>query len=216
MGNEKNFYYTREECERHNYNKRNTNPRYKNFNQTHFTAGDPEQFLRLTRDDRVNCITHSHPSEPKFWNQPTQFWDGFHNINSETYKNSFNYIFYKFKKGVFIRIRNNHLETFLPFSNAAFTNEWSGRIEIDKQFKTLDNLLRYTQEKEGRRFNPKRVNRNMNMWYANNCLVRYEFPITEGDSGTVQMKDMFDTLCKTRKVPDMEFFVNRRDFPIIT
>lgn len=216
MGNEKNFYYTREECERHNYNKRNTNPRYKNFNQTHFTAGDPEQFLRLTRDDRVNCITHSHPFEPKFWNQPTQFWDGFHNINSETYKNSFNYIFYKFKKGVFIRIRNNHLETFLPFSNAAFTNEWSGRIEIDKQFKTLDNLLRYTQEKEGRRFNPKRVNRNMNMWYANNCLVRYEFPITEGDSGTVQMKDMFNTLCKTRKVPDMEFFVNRRDFPIIT
>jgi len=216
MGNEKNFYYKRNECEHHNYNKHNTNPRYKNFNQTHFTAGDPEQFSRLTRDDRVNCLNTVDIPESKFWTKPISFWNGYHNINSETYKNTFNYIFYKFKKGVFIRIRNNRLETFLPFSNAAFTNEWSNRVKIDKQFKTIDNLLRYTQEKEGRRFNPKRVNRNMSMWYANNCLVRYEFPITEGDSGTVQIKDMFDTLCKTRKVQDMEFFVNRRDFPIIT
>jgi len=29
------------------------------------------------------------------------------------------------------------------------------------------------------------------------------------------MKDMFETLCKTKKVPDLEFFINRRDFPII-
>ena len=55
----------------------------------------------------------------------------------------------------------------------------------------------------------------MNKWYSNNCLVRFEYPPSEGDSGVSQMKDMFSSLCNTRKIPDIEFFVNRRDFCFI-
>ena len=39
------FYITKELCIELSKKKIQTNPRYKNFNQTHFTAGDEEQFI---------------------------------------------------------------------------------------------------------------------------------------------------------------------------
>ena len=45
--------------------------------------------------------------------------------------------------------------------------------------------------------------------------MRSEYPIAEGDTNTPNMSDMIKTLCEKRKVPDMEFFINRRDFPLI-
>ena len=38
----------------------------------------------------------------------------------------------------------------------------------------------------------------------------------EGDTNVGTVKNMLETLCATRKVPDIEFFMNRRDFPILT
>ena len=38
------YYLSKDECEKHKYNRVNTNRRYKHFNQTHFTCGDEEQF----------------------------------------------------------------------------------------------------------------------------------------------------------------------------
>jgi hypothetical protein len=39
------FYITKELCIESSKKKIQTNPRYKNFNQTHFTVGDEEQFI---------------------------------------------------------------------------------------------------------------------------------------------------------------------------
>ena len=69
---------------------------------------------------------------------------------------------------------------------------------------------------EGRRYNPYYVSQNTDEWYANNCLVRYESPLGEGDSNVGNVKNMLEELCKRREVPDIEFFINRRDFPILT
>ena len=38
------FYSSIEECVEFKYKKVQTNPRYKHFKQTHFTAGDEQQF----------------------------------------------------------------------------------------------------------------------------------------------------------------------------
>ena len=42
------YYNSIEDCNMFvkNYNKEPTNPRYKNFRQVHFTAGDEEQFQK--------------------------------------------------------------------------------------------------------------------------------------------------------------------------
>ena len=60
------------------------------------------------------------------------------------------------------------------------------------------------------------VNQNIDEWYANNCLVRSEYPLQEGDSNVGNVRNMLEELCDKRTVPDIEFFINRRDFPILT
>ena len=64
--------------------------------------------------------------------------------------------------------------------------------------------------------NDKKINNFPSSWYGNNCLIRYEFPVGEGESSVPNTSDMLSELCKHRKLPDMEFFINRRDFPILT
>ena len=79
----------------------------------------------------------------------------------------------------------------------------------------MDNFFEYVSELWGYRYNKKRVNQFRENWYSNNGLIRYEFPIAEGDSGVCQIHHMLKTLCEKRKIPDMEFFINRRDFPLL-
>ena len=172
----------------------NTNPRYRNFCQAHFTAGDEEQF-------RLHC--NSTPFLPK--NIPSHAQTVWNFSLSELYKqpttntmmNTFRYLFYKFKKGIFIQIRNQKLAVFLPFSNAHYVNEWSHLITPTADLRASSTVL------------------PQHMWYANNYLIRYENPVNEGDMGHAQLKNMLEELCAIYEVPDTEFFINRRDFPLL-
>lgn len=190
----------------------NTNPRYKFFCQTHFTAGDSEQFE--SNRDMTNGIlsTQNISLKDNVAELPDFSWEKYENIGPLSVENTFNYMFHKFKKGIFLKIKNGELKVFLPFSKKNFTNEWKKYIQVDGD---LNTFIQSIQTGEGRKFNPKGVNKFIDSWYANNCLLRWEFPISEGDTNVPNVSDMFKTLCKERNVPDMELFVNRRDFPII-
>ena len=153
-------------------NKPVTNERYSNFTQTHFTAGDFAQF-----EEHRNPITLKE-RVPNTETLP--------NLTAETVVQTFSYMFDKFKKGIFVQIRDNHLNVFLPFSNANYINEWHSRVQgIDSR-----------------------------AWVANNYLFRSEVPYIENDIGVPCLKHMLETLCKTHTVPDLEFFINKRDFPL--
>ena len=89
-------YYEPDECINHAKYKPQPdqeNNRYKNFNQTIYTAGDVDQFM----------------SKLKYTNQDII--------------NTFNYIYHKFKKGIFVHIKNNKLLSFIPFSKCNYVNE---------------------------------------------------------------------------------------------
>ena len=195
-----------------------TNPRYKNFCQKFFTAGDEEQFQK-SRDwsnNRSDENTVSQSVGECQTKMSFDIWNGHSNLTGDVITDTFHYIFHKFKKGIYIRIKDNKVITFLPFSKAKFTNEWGHRIKVDSsKYKSIIDFLKYVNTLEGRTFNERKVNKFQDEWYANNCLLRYEFPISEGDTGTEHMKSMFEDLCKNRKVPDLEFFINRRDFPLL-
>lgn len=208
------YYRTPTECKASSRNRINTNPRYRSFTQTHFTAGDTQQF----EDGRNYDNDFVNKTRPKgLLKLDIQLPKLYHQLNATTVKNTFNYIFHKMKKGIFVRILDNKLITFLPFSKNAFVNEWSKNLSKDGRVtKDMMNLLGDISGRSGYRFNPKSVNGNIDGWYANNCLVRFEYPLNEGDSGACQVHDMLVELCKNRQVPDIEFFVNRRDFPILT
>lgn len=168
-----------------------TNPRYKSFTQTHFTAGDKEQFdfqykrLELRRTKEVPL-------------HPVIVWPKF-NLTPESVQNTFQYVFFKFKKGIFLQIRNGQLVSFVPFSNTFFVNEWHTRVQIPPELGHSKKILPIPQ------------------WYTNNGLFRYESPCNETDTGVCQMKNMFETLCATytHRVPDIDLYINRRDFPLL-
>lgn len=146
------------------------------------------------------------------------------NVNSKLYKGmtsyevitTFRYMFDKFKKGIYVRIKDGELCKFLPFSKANFTNEWGHLMKHDEsKFKSMNEFLIYCSSLSGYKVQDKNINSNREKWYANNFLIRNEYPIRESNTGLESLKDMFVQLCKSRKIPDIEFFINRRDFPVL-
>lgn len=205
------YYESIEECDQHKFIVVNTNPRYKFFQQTHFTAGDEEQFDKYRNKSDEKELTQIHTETFELPSLDPLFSKG----NGMSVTNTFNYIFNKFKKGIFVQIRNGEVSVFLPFSKHNFINEWSHLIELNPKYESWESFFRYIYTREGRDFKPQRVNKFIDRWYANNALIRYEFPIHENDSGVAVVSDMFKELCKHCEVPDMEFFVNKRDFPLL-
>lgn len=220
--NSTDFYTSSHACDIASRSRRvQTNPRYRNFQQNHFTAGDEEQFQQYR--DATNgdiCMKEIDISTNLFVDQPFDVWDKYTDIPATAVVDTFRYIFNKFKKGIFVKIKDGKVVVFLPFSKSKFINEWSSEILIDPKFKSLDAFLQSITGK-GYRYNNKTVNHDMSEWYANNCIVRYDVAYgtqlpNEGDTNVGTVKHMLEELCANREIPDIEFFMNRRDFPILT
>lgn len=165
----------------------NTNQRYSHFKQIHFTAGDEDQFIHHTKQVK-SCIK-------TFLECPVPLVSPKLLITGATTMDTFRYMFYKFKKGVLVQVRNGRLATFLPFSNVHYRNEWWRSVNTSANFPP--NSLPVEE------------------WYSNNGLMRHESPCNETDTGMCHLKHMFETLCKQRSVPDVDVFVNKRDFPLL-
>jgi hypothetical protein len=194
------YYLTQEECNRHKFNMKQSNSRYPNYTQTHFTAGDEEQFEKFRNKTILKPFISGH----------NNIWHKYCNLTPQSVSNTFKYIFHKFKKGIFIQIKDNKLSVMLPFSKRNYINEWSHLITYDK------NIFKRVCDLDGRVFKEKKINTFKENWYGNNALVRYEYPIRENDSGVAVINDMFLELCNTfPDIPDIEFFVNKRDYAIM-
>ncbi len=193
-----------------------TNPRYKMFTQTFFTAGDEEQFEECVAAGRRAVVPkRASILRPTRQLASTEMWDGFKNPSAATYRNTFRYIFHKLKKGIYVSIRNNAVAAFVPFSKSNFVNEWSDRIAEPREG-LVKFMARVSRDSGyGDRFRAQDVNREKNKWFANNYLLRTEFPVNETDTNVGAVRDMLEELCATREVPDVEFFFNKRDFPLI-
>lgn len=214
--------FNTDECQSHpdyvmeetQHTKVNTNQRYRFFRQRHFTAGDYEQFLQFW--DRTN------PTAP-----PPEAYHVLHSIHPncklpmyshlhvEDVFYTFCYIFNKFKKGVFLKIVDGAGKVFLPFSKVDYKNEWHSRIRIHPRYINVVGLMTAISKMEKRELSPSRVHKDVRSWYGNNGLVRLEYPISEGDNGVNMIRDMFVCLIRERKLPSVEVFVNKRDFPLL-
>lgn len=157
--NKPDYYSTPKECVENLKIRRNSNPKYPNYEQVHFTAGDIEQFSKY-RDasNGILCIPDINISNPVPLPESV-FWEKYKDIPASSIEDTFSYIFYTFRKGIFIKIKNGKVKVFLPFTK----NE--GKREFDTTYPAISNMLK--------------------------------------------------TLSDTRKLPDMEFFVNPSDIPIL-
>ena len=208
------YFYTRPETA---LVKQNTNPLYKFFRQTHFTAGDYKQFLEAW--DSTPSPPLGEPPCDISHAKELNLWEKYEGSCLLDVFNTFMYLSEKFKKGIFVRTvtQSTTLKVFLPFSKVSFSNEWFSYLQINKKrFASVQDMMRYVAEQEDKTFVESRVHKDMKSWYGNNGLVRLEFPIAEGDSGCSMLRDMLETLTRERKVPNATFFVNKRDFPLLT
>ena len=134
------FYNNIQDCKKDKYSKKQTNERYKMFKQKIFTAGDKEQFLKYLLlmdgyDKNINIDSNVFRYMNNTFNTSL-----YKDINSDCLFTTFDYIFNKFKKGIYIKIQNNNLVVFLPFSKANFINEWYDKIKVcnNASFKFID------------------------------------------------------------------------------
>lgn len=204
-----NYFNTLEEC---SYNEKNrfqsTNLKYPTFNYTHYTVGDEDQFNEF-------CFINDYRLKNDYRKYKKKVF--IENVDNDLYKeasissmyNTFNYMFYHLKKGIYVKIREGKLRVFLPFINSNYINNWHSFI--DENFDLFNFLL---NNNDGYPVNKKKLF-NRERWYANNCLIRYEKPFFENDTGYQVWFHFLIELCKYRKVPDIDFFINKRDFPVL-
>ena len=97
--------------------KQTTNPRYPNFRQNIFHAGDEEQFeqYRDSTNGKV-CKADIPLTNNMFASHTCYVWHKHRKIQADAVINTFRYIFHKFNKGIFVKIVDNKLSVFLPFS----------------------------------------------------------------------------------------------------
>lgn len=117
------FYPSKLECEKSKQFIEQTNPRYKRFCQTHFTAGDEEQFETYRDATTSRVAIHNISTSGNVFNDLSfDVWEKYKGIGADAVTNTFRYMFHKFKKGIFVKIVDNKVRVFLPFSKAHYVN----------------------------------------------------------------------------------------------
>ncbi|NP_078770.1 hypothetical protein LCDV1gp110 [Lymphocystis disease virus 1] len=186
------------------------NDRFPYFDVPIYMAGSYDQFLAQLVVDPIRPVQN--------FDQTVEFekWSKYKNLSAKSVENTFKYIFYKFKKGIFVQIRNNNVVTFLPFSNENYVNELSFKIKVDtKKYKNILELINKIQVLKN--YKPILKLKPINKWTMNDPLVRYDTPkkIVLGHH-VLTIKHMLEKLCEQETdVPDVDFFINNRDFPLL-
>jgi hypothetical protein len=122
--------------------------------------------------------------------------------NSKSFQNTLLYLFYKMGSGIFVKIINNKIKMFYPFYNLDYINNF------DLKFKNAESFKEFLINKRADDYEM-----NISKWQANGCLLHPWKQNNINDGRWAEYFDMFDTLCKNKKINDIEFFINYKDFP---
>ena len=206
-----------------------TNPKFSNFNQLFFHAGDMidiERYGYIYIRTLYNKLETIDLKNNIFKNHSIEIWDKF-KTDFNSIKNTMEYMFHKMKKGILIGIKNNRLVIFLPFSKHNYKNDFYTELYFDENDKKvleeyektknqkllfkLNNTVKYYLTKYHLPNKNKEFDRRK--WIANDCFFKYEK--YEGDQNEALFEDFFTELCINRKLPDCIFFINVRDHPML-
>lgn len=135
-------------------------------------------------------------------------------LSAASTANSLKYAFHQMRCGILVQIRNNQVYTFAPFVNDTYRNSWGNTLRTD--FKTYEDYVKAKLK----HYRPENTLKDMNQWWANGNIICNEHDsshdkITQwwGDNMLMPFKHMLETVCRERKVPDVDFFFNKRDHP---
>ena len=142
----------------------------------------------------------------------------YQNLNRESIINTFNYMFYNIRLGIFVQIKDNEILHFIPFNNPNYTNNWDSDVI---KFKNNSSISDYYKEKSKKYpgnidSNIRNIEKNTYKWSANNCVIGNWNKDSVGTGAWLELYEMIDSACKSNRVNDCIFFINRRDHPVLT
>ena len=133
-------------------------------------------------------------------------------VNPDAVLNTLRYLFFHTRCGIFVSIRDGHVVAFVPFANAAYKNHYGHRIQL------TDDALAVTAyaavKAKSLRKPVERVMEDVNRWWLNGGIMCNVMPRNVwGDEYVASIRDMLDETCIRHTIPDVDFFVNKRDYP---
>lgn len=142
----------------------------------------------------------------------------YQNLNRESIINTFNYMFYNIRLGIFVQIKENEILHFIPFNNPNYTNNWDSDVI---KFKNNSSISDYYKEKSKKYpgnidSNIRNIEKNTYKWSANNCVIGNWNKDSVGTGAWLELYEMIDSACKSNRLNDCIFFINRRDHPVLT
>ena len=135
--------------------------------------------------------------------------------------NTLKYLFFHMRSGLYVMIRNGNVQMFVPFVNDSYENTYEHRLQKFEGGRTQD---QYYNEKWSKYCRRENILQDRKKWWANANILCNELGEDEdrcnwwGDAHLAQLRDMLESMCKRalmngHKVPDVEFFLNKRDHP---
>lgn len=142
----------------------------------------------------------------------------YNGLGTQDIINTFNYMFYHIRIGIFVHIKDGKLEQFLPFHNTKYENNWTPEmITFSNETGTgTVSMDKYYADKKKKYRNNADVENDTKKWSANNCLLGTWSETEIGNMGWFELREMIHETCKKHSVNDCVFFVNRRDHPVLT
>lgn len=126
--------------------------------------------------------------------------------------NTMRYLFHHMRCGIYVSIRRNKIECFVPFANEHYKNTWSHQIKF-KGDRSAKDYEMYRRACLGPSSTRHRLEDPSSWWANAGIICETPDPQVWGDSLLAVLRSAFEQTCDSRYVPDCDFFVNKRDHP---
>ena len=231
-------FETKEACEafvKENWRSEQSNPDRPHMTQMITTLANWAQIERYLLGARAEYDTRWPPEKgsdltsPNRWKEleadlelQKRFKTSIHAaLTPFSVENTLRYLFEHMRCGIYVMLRRNKVCIFAPFVNDQYKNHWGSRLRVTDD---LDNDTYYQRKRDTQHGRHEYVLDDRHEWWANGNIICNEHSSTGapielsnlwGDRFIAALRDMLDTACKERTIPDCEFFINKRDYPQI-
>lgn len=194
------------------------NPEYPHIRLPFDVAATVQQVTKLIVEPRLQLkksTKNVSPKKNKFYRttiskilRDTMI---FYKNQDNAFVHSMQYMFFKIGMGIYVNITDNVVKMFVPFANMNFVNDWHHFITYESGVSDIQEFNKKHKIRDKVFTDPK-------FWNTNNCLIGNQkedkgFPISA--NRMVELHQLFIEVCSRHKIKDTEFFINKRDFPVL-
>lgn len=163
--------------------------------------------LERSRRKLQDHVYSEEKSSMRFLLEPRPYRSLSPSSSHQAVLSTFYYLYSLCRAAIFVRISGGQVVLFAPFVNPDYTNDWSHHIQMDGDY--------YEKKSKHLRW-PEDIIEDRSKWWLNGSIICNVMPHSVwGDAYLTQLRDMIDTTCAYHRIPDVEFFINKRDYPLL-